>query len=246
MHRMRFHDSPIMAASLPHDSDVVCFWDYNAFLHFEMVLLLFQYNFLLHVYEIHEMYYFPEVLSLLLQQSFPHVLHKKKPFPLNSDIFISFYLCICLRHCVRDRKHPLTSCISICKYCCFGYSVSLTFAILATVALSFKLINFTPDVIRPSTEIELHSIRITIPSVLMIIISLSSLTAFTPTTLPVFFRNLIAFHTFSTTILRCEFFHCRTFTHTFFQIRSANGFPVYEAAFRLLHRDPQDSFHELP
>ena len=88
MHRMRFHDSPIMAASLPHDSDVVCFLDYNAFLHFEMVLLLFQYNFLLHVYEIHEMYYFPEVLSLLLQQSFPHVLHKKKPFPLNSDYFL--------------------------------------------------------------------------------------------------------------------------------------------------------------
>ena len=43
-----------------------------------------------------------------------------------------------------------------------------------------------PEVILPSTEIPAHSIRITIPSVLMIIISSSGPTAFAPTTFPVF------------------------------------------------------------
>ena len=52
--------------------------------------------------------------------------------------------------------------------------------------IGFRLISLTPDVILPSTEIPAHSIRITIPSVLMIMISSSELTAFAPTTLPVF------------------------------------------------------------
>ena len=56
-----------------------------------------------------------------------------------------------------------------------------------------------------------------IPSVVIIITSLSSLTAFDPYDITGLFGDLIAFHTFSATVLYGEFAHGGTFTHTFFR-----------------------------
>ncbi len=64
-------------------------------------------------------------------------------------------------------------------------SFSRTFAKLNRYSIK-RLISLTPDVILPRIEISEHCRRIMIPSVVIIMISFSSLTAFAPITLPVF------------------------------------------------------------
>ena len=175
-----------------------------------------------------------------------HVLHKKKPFPFKFGYFYFFSILHIPQAFVFNDKHPLThSCISICKYCCFGYSVSLTFAILATVALSFKLGQFHSgcDTSKHRNRIAFHTDYDSFNDIdhnLIVFINC-------------FLRRL-------RTVFSMQSYSISTFHHDSARTNSSiavrlpylfpdtinRGFPVYEAAFRLLHRDPQDSFHELP
>lgn len=127
----------------------------------------------------------------------------KFSFLLEYFSFFTDFFCVflCRRHDLSSTLFFFTACDSfLCRAFFVIASFSVSFFVICIcfrIFISYlgdtcngytsvRLIIFTPEVILPRTEISAHCRRIMIPSVVIIIISFSSLTALAPTTFPVF------------------------------------------------------------